>query len=833
MPRILELTKDSNKLILKIWNNDAITHNFRFDPLSDKQQTKAAQAIGCTVPELIKYIEDWKTRPSSPIRLPDPPIVERTVNRRGLSSTNVAIYPDLLSALSGSTTDDVIEWDGTDWLCGLDIDYHSTTPPPKDWLLSVVEVHVQPRPFCWHFSRGGGLHLFYRQSEELTADELAAIAGLRFKQIDSTATIELKRQMRGTQERIYEVSDSNSSTYINQWVEYEGANDKQISDYLESEGFEIGKRYPHERCPISPNVASSGDPVVVGEHGIYCHRCAGVGVALGNKKPGWAGWAALVGHQGSGVLGSMIRNMTHWGHAKWIIREVFGLSDKAAKLAYRAACKTYHPNDDRVNGLFRQEADSFARVRGRWVSVDTDFEWPKDCTGILSSMPVCQYIDQEGKLKALAPRVNLFQQPTVDLSSYGYPELEIIRGCKIYGQSLEYRQPGRLVIELPAKREATYGPQYYAKYVPANKRMSEQSAQSVLNSSLPGIDWRYVYLLLAAKGCWEGRAGLNPCIMVDGPTGSAKTGQILLAAGILGDICTDVVQSADIDRLRAGIRHAALAGTFCAINEPLKDAERGKNKMTAVQALDPILNLTPQSTSHGMYVGPVTMGHPPVMVFTEHTNAFKPLRDQSQIARRCHFVHLDGRKEQWKDSLVRDGVVGIDHYRVFSLEHAEACNAILSYVIDTYFQFPMSFNSIAKELGYYTLEESPEFEDSNDVLRRFFELVCEAPEIEGPYKRRFSGRGYKLIKQSDEDELSEIWKELADGPYGKPWTSSRKLSEKDWAMVLGVKEPIRFDVHTDGQRVAVRFSRGPLKNPESVNGELLTSDGSSAGLSGD
>lgn len=811
-----------------MFNGDKELRKQRFDPLAERQQVKIAKLIGCTIEQLLSYASPVSDANRHVEYTVDSKKTDNTVTRRKIDQSSVesVAFADINSALDGSDVTDILEWSSKEWLCVLDVDYHETIVPPADWLNGLVEVHLKPKPFLWHFSKGGGLHLFYRPQGELTAEELAAVAALRFRQLDPTAGVELKRIVRGTKLPLYRLSDANAVSLVSNWIDFEGVEEKQITDYLESEGLELDHRYPHERCPINPcHSASNTDPVIVSVEGIYCFRCQGLGQAIGSRKPGWAPWASLVHTQSSGQLGTLIKNLTHFGHAKYVIKDKFNVDEYVAKVAYRAACKLYHadkPTLALVPKIFNVVTDSFARIKGGWVTVKSDYEWSKECIGILSSLPVCSYVDDEGKVKTDAAKLNLFQQPTVLLDDFGYSDLEIIHGCKIFGQHMRYKQPNRLVIEVPLKRESQFGTPFEPRYLHEKERMGEMEARAVYDAVLPRINWNYVYLLICAKGCTEGRVGLNPIILVDGPTGSSKTATILLAACILGDHVSEVTQGADTERLRSGIRDGASKGSFVAVNEFIKDATRGRNKMTEVQAIDPILNLTANSTSWKIYTGPVTLGQPPVLVFTEH--ALPPsIRAQTQIARRCHHVRMESEND-WQTPLAGLMINEIGLLRTHSKEFTEASNSILSWVVDRFFSYPQPFSALATELGFTTLRDSPWFSDPAGLLLEFFVAVCQAPDMDGLHKKRFPGTGYKMIERDDEGDLATLWKDLNDGRDN--WASSRQLSEKDWSKILGTDKPVRFDIEKDGQgtKVAVRFAQGPMQAPDTVNEKLGVSE---------
>lgn len=68
--------------------------------------------------------------------------------------------------------------------------------------------------------------------------------------------------------------------------------------------------------------------------------------------------------------------------------------------------------------------------------------------------------------------------------------------------------------------------------------------------------------------------------------------------------------------------------------------------------------------------------------------------------------------------------------------------------------------------------------------------------------------------------LTTLYGMFADGP-GADWTTSRKLSEKDWSGVLKTDHPVQLDQCTDGSSVYCRFRVGPLKLPLAVNERIV------------
>jgi hypothetical protein len=83
------------------------------------------------------------------------------------------------------------------------------------------------------------------------------------------------------------------------------------------------------------------------------------------------------------------------------------------------------------------------------------------------------------------------------------------------------------------------------------------------------------------------------------------------------------------------------------LNEIIKHAKASGR--SAVEALDPVLSLTKNSSSHVLYVGPRSLGTLPVLVCTD-TCVGKDVHDDLQISRRLVYVRQSSRVD-WITSL--------------------------------------------------------------------------------------------------------------------------------------------------------------------------------------
>lgn len=714
-------------------------------------------------------------------------------------------------AATPNAADPVFSWYDGDELACLDIDYHQLPAdqrPTQSYLGSLVASVLQPRPIAWHLSRGMGIHAYYVRGDRYTARELAALAGLSWVYSDRRATFDITTISRMPTHPVTFGIQCDDAPTLARWLA-RSVDESIVDEYLDESGFQIGKRYPHDRCPIDPNHASHGDPVYVTEQGIYCHSCSSRGLALGCRRAGWAPWTALTPGGSDPLVIRMARKWCHWEHAKIVVDSRLGLRGEIAELAYKSILKTLHdPSDPRHAGVFHAGRDMI-RQRGRWTSADGSIALSKDIVAMLAKLPATQYI-HDGQVKVDASIVNRFQTG-LSLAEDGYPALSVIRGCRVYGQFLEPTNDDVSVV-MPAESVRVAGSAFAPRYIDKSVRMPD--AWDVVESVFPGINRDYLQLLIAAKGGAEGRCGKVPFLVVDGPSASAKSGTVAVAASICGDTHAEVTYTPDETRFRQGLKKAADGNGYIVVNEVMKSGRR--NRLSARDALDPLLNITPESESHQLYTGSVRFGNVPPIVFTD-TRVPDEVRRDIQIARRLTHVRLS-RRLAWESPMVAAGVHRPGDFRTTRLDFAFAANTILSEVIDRFFVEPIPFERIAEELGFSSLEDSDEFEDDSDSLRQFFDAVCAAPPPAGSDASRWPGKGWKVLKRGNAGDLADAWDMLADDA----WISSRRCEERDWSSLLNVSESVKFDCVAHGTTiVAVRFRVGNRKQPRKVNAEIL------------
>lgn len=753
--------------------------------------------------------------------------LDNTVWMRPIHSSNsipffggdyVEALAEALKADETEMQEPVLFWDDIRSMAALDLDAKEGYEFDDMKLLGLENV---PTPvFSW-VTKSGGLRFVYHAQDPFTAEEVAAVAYLCLMQTVPNVGIEIKRETRhpaylaangmgcGSVVRRLQSFDAN---HLRRWLQMYSAGDDEVIAWLNEKGLSLGTRYDHERCPIDPAHLSHGQPVMVGDKGIYCFSCEARGVTAGSSRPGFFPYTYLCGTSTSSVVYRCMENAVHWEHAKYILTERLDLADRYATLVYSAGMLLHQWPREVITRVFAV-GKNLVRMNDRWCNVNGE-TYSKDIKPLLATLPACCHLKGD-KLVQDKAKLTIFDQ-TFDLGRYGYPSVQPIYGLQIWGHHI--RDPGPTIRAVIQSRELS--DDSMVKFRPTYRSLrDEEAAWQIVESVFPGISRPYTKLLIAARGIVEGGMSMPPMIFVTGPTGVGKSLSVFVAASMCGDKNTEVVWTTNTERLRQSIIDAR--GSFVTFNEVLKESQR--QTKNATQAMDFCLNLTPDSVSHYMYVGPVRMGRLPVLVWTD-TDLPASVKGDAQLARRIVHVHLTGTVD-WEASLKQAGIGHPSAFRVSDQRYAEACNVIVSSVIDEYFRHPTTLEDIAATLDFSRISKSEEAEDSRLELARFFDLVLKAPEATGDDALKWRGRGWKIIRRDLETELRNLWLSICDSP--DTFASSRRCTEVDWQKLVKTTQPTIFECRgnsTTGNstKVAVRF-KGTLgsKVKYLVNEELL------------
>jgi hypothetical protein len=752
--------------------------------------------------------------------------------RRFDSETCLQGLQDAISADDVSVPNPIIYWEDRSQLCALDCDFHGLPyeKRPDERRMGSVLSRLSPVPFAAWLTHGKGYRFLYTASEGFAADELASVAAIAVRNMERHAEVELTKSTRhpgypddqgnrcGEVKWLSQIVDLAA---VRGWFSTYETDEKEVKAWLAENGLEIGKRYDHSRCPFHPDSGGDRQPVVINDNHIYCFLCHAKGRCCGHSIAGLFPYGAFVGTRITTALRNCVTNLTHWEQAKYIVASHLRMEGEVAKLAYKTALKMCHPNDPRIDAAF-YAGDDFVRFHHRWSNLRGE-ALTKDNNGILFTLPACQFVTPDGAIKVSKERISRFNQPA-DLSKYGYMTLEPIWGMRVYGQHLEMRNPNlcNIVLQnavLNSPEVARFRPCYVG---PSKRKISEEAAWDRITTILPGLDRQAVKCLIAARGVSEGDVGPPPFIYISGPSKSAKSMTVVIAAAIIGDYAHTITGGmVNEERARQGLLEAKEKGSFCVWNEALKRVVRGKR--SAVDIMSFALNLTPDSTSHKLYVGPVALGRMPVVVFTD-TFIPEELFQDKQISRRIVHIHMPNQVD-WAKRFKDNNVFQPQELRLSGPEVTEACNVIASSVIDEYFQEPLNFEEVAALLGYHPMDQSPTAESSVDALIDFFHAVCAAESpTESSDLHRWKGRGWKIIERNQNSDLKRIWEEVSDDNRNGCFSSSRRCSEVDWQHLLRAREAIRFEISCHSEnRIAVRFIsvKNTTRKNYRVNQELI------------
>lgn len=728
------------------------------------------------------------------IDTPSPMFRVRGIRR---PASDAVEFSDIWDALCAKieVADPVVEWDGVDEWCVVDIDFHEGSVPDADYLRQVADT-LRPVPVAWWLSRSGGLHVLFSRYEGRAADGLAVSAAVSLAARFPTAGIEIKHSTRQPGGEVVRRRPTGLGDAYGRFSGDTSLAGGDVASFLSDRGLSPGERYPHEQCPVNPSPRAAGNspPVCAYDDHIYCFICAADGVRRGSRTPGYFPLAKLCGSVQASMFRLCVDNFTHWQHAQHVVRTV--VRDSLAEAAYRAALHDRHGDDPRIPLVFVGPKGGLIRTWGAWADSNGNATKLDKGSATLAKLPCCLYPARDKKGNpVLQPDAAHVEQLSVmlDLAAYGYPAITRIWGAHI--TQMQEQPDGRVCMVLRRNGEP--------EYLPHSRRMEESAAWSVLETWFPGLDRGAVELLIAAKGCSETSGGLPPMVFFYGPTGSGKSQTVSLAAAICGDRVGTVLFERERQRIYAAIREAKNTGSFAFFDEYLKHATDAR--VSPEKAMEIVLTIKPDTMAHILYRGPVALGDLPVIVFSDTTIPAK-VWGHSQIARRVHAVHL----QEGRDWLAAAGSL-----RTLGGEAVHAADSILSAIVDRHFMPgpPSDFADIAASLGFARLQDSAIVVRKTARIQGFFDLVCSAPKA----VCRFSGDGWKCIDlNADGQAITDAWKDLADEDH----RDSRAVNEMDLKRILNLSHCCKMEVETSRNKIYVRFKE---TGGERINEQLRCS----------
>lgn len=844
---------------IKLWGDSSVKVNAggqdRILPLSGLESehvnwSRSALETGRTLEALRAAVQAFLIRPyPAPELIPSNPVKLYTRNVRETRDAGECEDLDpitLKSALEGDK--DLIEWPrGLDQLACLDIDFHGVTPP--EWiplLTSILAAGVTPTA-VWR-SMSGGAHALYWAMDGFTAGEIASAVAVELcgDYAVRLGTFEVISKSRTPDVPVQWFTQEIDSV-LRSWrsKDLRDPDDSEIEEFRNDRGW-TGRDGLHEDCPGDPGHKSSkasSRPLFFGNSGVTCLSCKARGL-----RSFWS-WGALL--DGSEHRPNKVRQcaeyLTDWTHAAYVLQEAVGsrLSESDQKRAYFALCKLLHaPDDPRIRRLARDKDGDFIRGDGCWLDPIT-MTVLKPSKEYFRALPSNLYVRDDDSLGMKLGRIERCLA-TGELP--GYPPIIPVRGIQLWGQFMDY----------PSMTDSVRVPNYNGdgdrpRYVSPEGRDVE-GAWAELQRRFPGLSRDYVELLLVARGAAESGAGRVPRIIVTGPSGSAKSTTVQLAASILGDVCANVPWS-NPRTFREIFDDAVVNTAGFVLCDEFAKAGSGKN---SIQGNPYSMFLGMESRVHKarlLYIGPVTMRNMSAVIVTGVQVSPILLKDK-QLQRRFIHVPLHATTpERWERTC------GFSDVANLRSALPDECNAILSDIVDRFFTHADSsafdLEVAAENLGFTLLCDSPMFESppiaetdtpedrlpespssfsvnaapadpfsSVANIQRLYELSCTGEGCSVP-PRRFAARGRVRFGVFDETEIAKVYRELWDGSEdADSRLSSERIAEVDMREILGVTRnpgvPVWCEIKGDWNSVCIRFGMGTgRQRPIAIGAELM------------
>lgn len=778
----------------QLCNDDGtVTSLDRVDPVSASDRARVARLFNVKADLIFQACQSPGTNfPLQDPKKQEPIPIDFLLRRRTQKAGTGEKYPDstievFFALMAKADVDDMLlEWNENAPFSCLDID--NTSKLTDDYISSLAS-RCKPRPFAYNRSHSGGFHFYFTSQEDAA---IAAVWCLNFNcgwraELKHSTRLPLSRRARdglvGGSLKSQDPSDEKSP--ILNWLSVELA-DSVIEDWLVEKGFEIGRRYEHKHCQIDPQHESKGDnPVIVLPEGIYCHSCAARSVRGRSRSPGWAPWATLINDNLVNDIQRLISNRVHWEQARIVLASLLHLPDAIAERCYRVLLKTKHNcQDEDIENVFNSGI-GLIRYNGRWGFLDGTTLNLNHGRNIIATLPQCT---NKARIDRLCQ--------SGDLREFGYNAIRPIRGIKVYGHHLDYQDSRPTIVQYHQSMRQPETEYLRPKYLKPKERLPSRMHESdkgvicyedEIERYFPGINLQYLKALIIARGVVESNVGRLPMFLVSGTSGAGKTTTVNIAAAMLGDTNTEKHWDKEESRFFQGVLNAIDKGSFLCINEMMKDSAR--NRVLPEKALEVILQLTRDNTTHRLYVGPVTLGELPVFVFTDIKIPYSLLLNV-QIGRRMHHFHFST-KVDWHNHLAKLAP-GKDPtmFRSFSPEARLAADSLISDIIDDYFGVDRTFDEMMRILGVPRLEEISAGElTPKEQFVKFVKALIKAPNCSQNEERRFGGRGWKIIKRAecdaenvDPDSLAGLYAQFYDVT---DFTQSERLSEQDWGALLG------------------------------------------------
>ena len=691
-------------------------------------------------------------------------------------------FEDFNSALEftekKSKQDLVVEWNNTEEVCCLDIDFKEGELPQN---LAVFVDDMRRQAAIVMGSKSGSFHLLYGAHEGFTAIEYAVFAAYELLRVYPQAKCEfISRTRSAVGKARYQDQCIDMKSVRNlmlDWIEKE----VDFNEWLAERGMRQGGRYPHDRCPVNPDNSSAGNPpVVVHPHGIKCFKCQSDGKRYGARDAGWFPQSALVGSRmrPNAVL-TMADNVVHYDHVEHEVEKFNFRSPDANKALYSGLLKSIHGLDDpRIRMAWHPTgAKKLYRKAGYWVDENNDDVPVVGDASLLMQLPFVYDVGADGSLILNKAKL-AWAKTTTDLAPLGYQPFRTVTG---YQFTRFDEAQTRILVTYPAYLREY--PQARPEYIPQAKRLPWEQCVEIINNIVPGVDMNILEGHTIGIGCAEYQSGVPLMTVTIGPTGSGKSLHMVIAAALVGQLPLKATEQKESQRFfEAVAENAKFSGIFI-YDEAFKGFISGDNRL-----ITDLLHLTPESAYHKNYVGSVSIGCRPYLGASD-TGIPVEVSRNAQIARRFGVMRLH---VEWdiSEHLAGKGIADVSRLRQYlNKDELFAVNSWLSHITDDRFSGGApDFYVELKRLGFGRLREEDSFNDHRALICEFVDSYFKHVNTERDLTNRFA-KGSKLARQSQTEKLWATFQLLqTENDRRQGDTECNALAECDLAQVCKRKE---------------------------------------------
>lgn len=570
-------------------------------------------------------------------------------------------HPDLVRVLQERppAPDWIITADDHAEVTFLDLDTHRWKEPPEQPALAAHVATLQPPPDVWWATHGRGLRAVYTGPYHRARAVAGALAAPK------AFDVEIKRD---TRHPLSLRSDRPSAlcgplgynlTHPEAPFVFRSIGKptpEQRKQALEKLGMEVGGRYHHDHCPIDPTADSDAQGcVVVGENGVYCHRCAGRGKTFqAGAKPGWFPFTAVTGCADT-LLDTLTRERVHWTHARLVLRHHHAnLGEGVLREAYRlclTAC--YKETDPRVGLVFNRDLD-FVRGAGLWL--DSQNFKPTDVDNdAANALPYVMYVVKGKDCEATVLADGARRSQVKNRDPRAYMPIRPYRGITFSDDI------GTIPVQVAPH------PRFPIHLL--DDPLPLEEAFQFLARAFPRLNRHYLMGCIAAGICAEAGSGQPPMLCATGPSGSGKGETPRLAASFLGEDAIKVQLCENAEEFMRNIGMILAAGNrFIVFDELGKTAALHKR-------LGPLLQLGAAVDWRPLYQS-VRVHTPCCAAFFYPCVRFpESLTNSPELLRRTRAVHLHRKTPNWEETSGGDTT----KWRDRTEENAHVANSLLTH----------------------------------------------------------------------------------------------------------------------------------------------------------